>query len=394
MLMDGVVGRVAVEGGARVERPPARRGELDVLRALVVVGLVFFHSAVIFGAGELPVKAAAEHPVATVFLAFGATWGMPLLFTISGMGVWYSLRSRSPGEFARERLRRLGLPLLVGLLTLIPLQVWLGLRHSGDPGAAAGFYRRFWEVRPSLDFPFVLEAAPGGPFETGHLWFLVCLLGFSLVLLPGLRLLDRADGIRVAGLLVVPLVAVEVVAGSEVGHGGWHHLSYAVFLVLGFLAAGDQRVGEAVRRRWFLALALAGLGFVAGGAVYAAASAHGDPFTGMEPLSVAFRVLKTLDGLLWVAAILGLAGRGLARTRTPAAPRRRLGAYLNEAVLPLYVLHETVVVAVAYGVLSWQLAAGVQYLVISLASLAVTLALYELGVRRHPVARVLFGLKP
>jgi glucan biosynthesis protein C len=110
-----------------------RRGELDLLRALVVVGLVFFHTAVIFGAGEFPVKARSMNRAATVVLAFGAVWGMPLLFLISGMGAWYSLRSRSPAAFARERLRRLGVPLLVGLLTLIPLQVYLGLRHAATP---------------------------------------------------------------------------------------------------------------------------------------------------------------------------------------------------------------------------------------------------------------------
>jgi len=87
-----------------------RRGEMDLLRALVVVGLVFFHAAVIFGAGEFPVKARSVNRAATVVLAFGAVWGMPLLFLISGMGAWYSLRSRSPAAFARERLRRLGVP--------------------------------------------------------------------------------------------------------------------------------------------------------------------------------------------------------------------------------------------------------------------------------------------
>jgi len=64
------------QGAARramVERPPTRRDELDLLRALVVVGLVFFHTAVIFGTGEFPIKAATENRVATVFLGFGAT---------------------------------------------------------------------------------------------------------------------------------------------------------------------------------------------------------------------------------------------------------------------------------------------------------------------------------
>ena len=122
---------------------------------------------------------------------------MPLLFVISAMGVWYSLRSRTPGAFARERLRRLGAPLLVGLLTLVPLQVYLGQRRAGDAGSSTGFLARFWDVRPSADFPFLLEADPrGGLFQTGHLWFLVCLLAWSLVLLPGLAWLGRPAGAR------------------------------------------------------------------------------------------------------------------------------------------------------------------------------------------------------
>jgi surface polysaccharide O-acyltransferase-like enzyme len=398
-------------------RSPTRRGELDLLRALVVVGLVFFHTAVIFGAGEFPVKAAAENRVATVFLAFGAAWGMPLLFLISGMGTWYSLSSRSAGMFARERLRRLGVPLLVGLLTLVPLQVWLGLRRAGDPSSYASFYARFWDVRPALDFPFVITAAPDGEFEAGHLWFLVCLLGFSLVLLPafawlrrpwGTRRLERLGGLlaRPGGLLLLaaPIAAVEVVLGSEVGHGGWNNGSYALFLLYGVLAAADPRISEALQRHWRPAAALGLLLFLVTGVVYGATDARADPFTDMDFLSMAFRLLKSVDGWLWVVAVMGLARSHLRRRRSsPAQPPhrragqvgllRRLGAYANEAVLPFYVLHETVIVVVAYLVLSWPIGAGAQYGVIALISLAATLLLYDLGVRRSPLTRFLFGLK-
>jgi len=197
----------------------------------VAVGLVFFHTAVIFGAGEFPLKAGPENRAATVVLAFGATWGMPLLFVISGMGICYSLRTRSAAAFARGRLLRLAVPLLVGVGTLVPLQVYLGLRHAGDASSYARFYARFWDVRLSLDFPFVVTAVPGdGLFETGHLWFLVCLLAFSLLLLPGFAFLRRPPGTRlvegVAGLLArpgavflfaLPLAAVEILLGSDVG---------------------------------------------------------------------------------------------------------------------------------------------------------------------------------
>jgi glucans biosynthesis protein C len=418
----GTARRLPVPRGCgRVDRqPPARRGELDLLRALVVVGLVFFHTAVIFGAGEFPLKAATENQVATVFLAFGATWGMPLLFLISGMGVCYSLRSRSPTAFARERLRRLGIPLVVGLLTLVPLQVYLGLRRAGDPSSFASFYARFWDVWPSLsDFPFVVTAAPGtGVFETGHLWFLVCLLAFSLLFLPGFTFLRAPRGIRLvewlAGLLArpgallllaLPLVAVEILLGSEVGHGGWNHGSYALFLAYGFLAVGGEGIGGAFQRQWRPAAALGVLLFVAAGAAYAAAGDHGDPFTDMDPRSMAFRLLKSVDGWVWVMAIVGLARSRIAsRQRSPAqtASDQRgrpsvvasLAAYANQAVLPFYVLHETVIVVVAYFVLAWPIGAAAQYCLIAFTSLAATVLVYDLGVRRTTVTRCLFGLKP
>jgi glucan biosynthesis protein C len=410
-------------GPARPPGPagaPARRGELDLLRALVVVGLVLFHTGVIFGAGEFPVKAASESTAATVFLAFGATWGMPLLFVISGMGIRYSLRSRDAGAFARERLRRLGVPLLVGLLTLVPLQGYLSLRRAGDTSSYASFYLRFWNVRPSLDFPFVVTAAPGtGQFQSGHLWFLVCLLAFSLLLLPGFVLLRGPAGTRLVGrlagllarpgavvALALPLAAVELPLGSEVGQAAWNRYSYALLLVYGYLAAADTRIGEAFERQWRPALIVGVALFAAAGPLYAAASAQGDPFTGTDPLSLAFRLLKSVDGWLWVVAILGLARSRSARrsrqaARRPSADRTdgatvvgRLGAYANDAVLPFYVLHETVIVVIAYFVLGWRIGAAAQFLLISLTSLAATLLLYDLGVRRTPVTRFLFGLKP
>jgi len=414
-------GAVAVRSRAIADRPggaapPARRGELDLLRALVVVGLVLFHTAVIFGPGEFPVKAATESPAVTVLLAFGATWGMPLLFVISGMGIWYSLRSRSGGAFVRERLQRLMVPLVFGVLTLVPLQLYLGLRHSGTTGSFVEFYRRFLDVRPSLDFPFVVKAAADGAgFETGHLWFLVCLLGFSLALLPGFLLLRRPAGVRLVGklggmlsrpgavfLLALPLAAVELPLGSEIGFATWNRYSYAGLLIYGYLAAADARIGEAFQRQWRPALAVAVLLFAAGGPMFAVASGHADPFTGTDPASLTFRLLKTIDGWLWVVAILGLArGRLVRRTRTGEravggriGSPSRVGAYVNEAVLPFYVLHETVIVVIAEWVLPWRIGVGAQILLITFASLTVTLLLYDLGVRRTPVTRWLFGLKP
>jgi hypothetical protein len=142
-----------------------------------------------------------------------------------------------------------------------------------------------------------------------------------------------------------------------------------------------------MRRRWRPALALGGLLFLAAGALYAATGGAGDPLSGMDPPAMAFRLLKSAAGWSWVVAILGLAdSRTAAAPTTPAAPGRRPrpGAAASDVVLAFYLLHEPVVVAVAYVVLSWRLAAGVQYLLISGVSLAVTVLLCGL-VRRGRV---------
>jgi hypothetical protein len=63
------------------------------------------------------------------------------------------------------------------------------------------------------------------------------------------------------------------------------------------------------------------------------------------------------------------------------------------AALPLYVLHQPVVVAFAYGVVGWSAPIAPKYAAIVAASLAVTLLVYELLVRRTPVTRFLFGMR-
>ena len=91
------------------------------MRALVVAGLVVFHSAVVFARGASWFVTDPRPSVGfTVFLLWGSLWGMPLLFLVSGMGVRYAMRSRPARVFAAERLARLGIPVLSGRVLLVP----------------------------------------------------------------------------------------------------------------------------------------------------------------------------------------------------------------------------------------------------------------------------------
>ncbi|GAA3906208.1 hypothetical protein GCM10022207_89570 [Streptomyces lannensis] len=151
---------------------PERRPELDAIRMLVVIGLVFFHSALVFAADDdFYVKNAETTETIMIIAGFGVVWAMPLLFLISGLGAWHSLQRRGAGGFARERLLRLGVPLVFATLALNPLPQWLRLR-SADADyheSYLGFLPRFYDVHlEPEEFPFLVQ---GEHFETGHLWF-------------------------------------------------------------------------------------------------------------------------------------------------------------------------------------------------------------------------------
>jgi peptidoglycan/LPS O-acetylase OafA/YrhL len=141
-------------GSAMTTTGSPRRQDLDLMRATVVGGLIFFHTARIFDPLDFYVKDQPPNLPLTLFVFFAGLWGMPLLFVASGLGAWYSLRSRTATGFVRERLARLLVPFLVGLLLVVPPQVYYRLRfEQQDPGSYWEFYGDFFQVHLGLKFP-------------------------------------------------------------------------------------------------------------------------------------------------------------------------------------------------------------------------------------------------
>ncbi|MFI6291600.1 acyltransferase [Nonomuraea sp. NPDC050790] len=390
---------------------PERRTALDALRAMVVVGLVFFHSSLVFDEGsDFYVKNADTTGVTMIFAGLAVVWAMPLLFLIAGVGAWHSLAKRGPGGFALERLLRLGVPLVFATLAMLPIPQWLRLRSQ------PGHHESYWEFLPGFftvhlewgKFPFVLQ---GRYFETGHLWFVLLLLTFALLLVPLVRwvpaararaacermaaLANRRGAILLPGLL---LGAACALLGIEQEYGGWHHWTYLLFFAGGFVFAADGRFRAAMRRDARLALVAGVVSFLAGAPAFIVA---GDAmFSAMTPFALGARVLYGVAGWSCVVAIMGLLDRPRAAVEpspsgADSSPSggSRFYAYLAPAVLPLYVLHQPVVVTVAFFVVSWHLPLAVKLAVVVLASLAIIFALYDVAVRRTRVTRFLFGMR-
>jgi hypothetical protein len=396
-----------------------RNQHLDLLRAAVVGGLLLFHTAYVLD---------PPSPSVMWFSFFAKLWAMPLLFSIAGAGIWYSLGARDVRGFFRERLLRLLVPLVTGVVLIVPPQVFYSLRAAGqDPGSYWSFLDRFFDVRLTVGFPvFLRGAVPGQLFELGHLWFLYYLLTFSLLLLPLLLYLRRSagrgpmewvmarcHGARGFVAFALPIALVEGSLGTW-DLGGWNSYAYLLFLLYGYLVAADRRLNEALMRNWKQALvigmmALPVLFLIAHYDLGGAGRLLGADY---HPWSVVWRLLRAVAGLAWICALFGLAaslvrflpGRGepsLAvvgigtETARPSGDTfaYRVTRYAGEAVLPFYILHNLPVVVIGYHVAHWSIAALLKYLTICLASLVATLVLYDICVRRTDVTRVLFGMR-
>jgi len=423
----------------RMGKRGGRRRDLEMMGALVVVGLIFFHSARIFDSGEFYVKNESTSVVVDVALAFAITWAMPLMFLMAGMAVWYSLRKRNAGQFLLERTKRLLVPLIFGVLVLIPPQVYIGLHQDPD------YDESYWDFLPQFfdvtldfrEFPFIVHADPEtGLYEPGQLWFLVCLYAFTLVLLPLFVYLRRpaAAGLIQRGadllagpwtvfLLALPLAFIQMTLGGEVRLAAWNRWAYLLFILYGFLIAADGRFGRSFQRRWRPAIIGGSLTFIGYLTlyIYLTEMEGGNPFIDNDPASLAFRFIFGISGWFWIIAILGLAAhltqsrKGNNKrqrssdktidTETPAnelpsiGPRHssrldRIVRFGGEAQMPIYVLHQTIIVAIGFFVVLWPVIWPLKYLVIVLATLVVTLTIYEFVVKRTAATRFLFGMKP
>jgi glucan biosynthesis protein C len=164
----------------------------------------------------------------------------------------------------------------------------------------------------------------------------------------------------------------------------WANFSfYLILFVYGyalFLAPGFDR---AIRRRWKASLLL-GVGTIS--VIFLVLGTGDAPEIGYTPAFMAFAALHGLNTWFWLVAVAGAA-------RTYLGFENRALRYLRDAVYPMYILHQTVVVGVGFLVVPWEVGVAGKFALIVLASLAVTLALYEF-VRRVAVLRPLLGLKP
>jgi hypothetical protein len=228
-----------------------------------------------------------------------------------------------------------------------------------------------------------------------YLWAYTVALWLLLRIAP--RVMERAgarlDALLASGpaVLLLPALWLAVARLLLAGRFGsthalvddwYNHAQYFPVFLLGFLVARGEATWAAVERaRWpALWLWLGSWGVIA---CYFRIYAEADPPQALRP---AVRGLWGLDQWCAIVAILGFARR-LAPGDSPAL------RYLSQAVFPVYILHQTIIVVLAWHLRPLALPPPLEGLLLVALTLVLAFAGYEL-VRRVPLLRPLFGLRP
>ncbi|MBN2224852.1 MAG: acyltransferase family protein [Deltaproteobacteria bacterium] len=371
-----------------------RRHDVDWLRVLAMGTIFLFHCARPFDHDDWHVKNLVLSHGMDIFIVFTVQWIMPLFFILSGIGAFYALNHRTKGTYIRERFFRLVVPLVFGIFALAPPQVYIErISHNQFEGGFLSFLPHYFDGMYGFGGNFAWMGL--------HLWYIEMLFVFSLATLPlfcavlcrKLKFFRNAasPGATLGGILlpVVPLFLMELFVNTfpdSIGirsFGGWSPLTYLVFFITGFFIVSDggfSRAFERYRTVWLImgiSTSVIGLVLIETGVL------NGLPRSATLPIEA---MLRALNSWFWLMAIIGFGRRYLSFSN-------RALTYLNRAVLPFYILHQTVIVIIAFFLVGWDAPVPVKYAALVALSFVVIMALYEGIVRRIGVLRFLFGMK-
>ena len=374
-----------------------RRHDLDWLRVIAFGLLILYHIGMLYVARwGFHYKSAYTSEFLENIMLLANPWRMALLWMISGIATSYLLDKLRWWEFFGSRSVRLLLPLAFGIWVIVPPQLFVEMSGNGDfAGSYLDFYRVFFDFSSPVFADYQSGIWPH--VDVNHLWYLRELWTFTVLLLIALPVLNWVRERTWFQRLLVPLgtasvlfavpaivIGIELAAFPEFGSEGRRKALGLSFFLLGYLVTKQAPLWEALRRvRWVaaaLGLSAYGLTLAAYHLVWlpAAGDPSGVPISGVIVLNHAMR--------WWcLCALFGFAMQHLNR------PSRLLN-YLSPGVYPFYIVHQTLILLLAFYLAPLSLGPVIEPIVVVLGTIAGCLLIYEVA-RRIALLRPLLGLK-
>jgi glucan biosynthesis protein C len=343
-----------------------RRYDIDWLRVIAIGMLLVYHIAIVFQPwGRFILFISNEESIDSIWpvMAMMNIWRIPLLFFVSGMGVFFAARKRNWKQLLGERAKRILIPLLFGIFFIVPIHIYL--------------FQSFYSLETSYEPGF------------GHLWFLyniifyfLCFIGLAIYFpdnpnnsfLNSFRwILNKPGGLYV---FIVPFIVIAELFNPQffsIWYEGLHaffYCMYAFFLGLSFVAVGDvfwQKVSQLRSVSLIIAVALYLIRY--------------QYFDFNSP-----HFLTAIESITWIFTAFGFGYKYLNRSSKKIT-------YLSSAAYPIYIIHMAFQYLACYWILPLEISAWLKLILIILTTYACCFLIYEFLIRRVKYVRPLFGLK-
>jgi hypothetical protein len=312
------------------------------------------------------------------FILITGIWFMPLLFLLSGSSSFFSLRKRSGIDYIKERFLKLFIPLISGIILLVPIQTFYAEKfHNNYEGNYFQQYGLFFTK--STDLTGYL-----GGFTPGQLWFILYLFLISIIALPIMLRLKTSSKfidwfvhpIHILLFFVFPLILSSVldIAGKSLG-------LYFTLFMLGFILFKYKGFEEILlkHRRLYLIFMILGL-FIFYLTYYT--------FGWQSGFSLPAIIFSTLRHFVMWVSLLTLLGFGQKYFNYT----NKLSSYFTKVAYPFYIFHQSWIVLIGYYVFEFTNKYWVQISLIIIFTVVLTILTYEVA-KRYSITKFLFGIK-
>lgn len=372
-----------------------RRNDIDWLRFIAICSVFLVHCARFFDEGGWHVKNAQIYFGMTVFTGAFAQWIMPIFFVLSGLSTCYALRNKPQnGLYIWDRFKRLMIPFIFGIFTMIPLQVYYErVSHADFSGTFIDFYPHYFDGFYAFGGNFAWMGL--------HLWYLLFLFIFTLLTIPLFAFFNKPSGrqaiLKLTDYLAKPgavLLLFLLVTALDFGlmpdsplgirdMGGWNLFTYLLLYILGYILGGDIQFKKTIEthRRAGLIIGLITLAVLFGWLAY-----YEGPGAGYSLNYLLFSAVRCLNSWCILIALMGYSSKYLTFNNA-------FLKYTTQLILPFYILHQTVIITIGFYVVQWDIGIAYKYLLISTSSMIVIMMIYEALIKRINLLRFLFGMK-
>lgn len=346
-----------------------RRYDIDWVRVIAIGLLLLYHVAIGFQSwGVMIGFITTKKPWASLWIPMTMlnVWRIPLLFFVSGMGVYFAIQNRNWKQLLQERAKRILLPLLFGGLAIVPISTFL--------------WQHYYNMDKSYNF-YV--------YNPGHLWFLGNIFVYVIMFAPLFFYLKRNENGQlyrwIKKVFSTPLGLVPVMAAFvaevmlvnpfpyELYAMTWHGFFLgllAFFFGFCFVLSGDAFWKMIGKWRWvFLAIAI---------------ELYTYRFFQFQMRVPGYAL--AIESNLWILSVFAFASRYLNR------PSKILN-YLSQAVYPVYILHMIFLSIGSMLIFPLGIPVSIQFVLVLLFTGLGCFAVYEFIIRRINIIRPLFGVK-